>query len=229
MYCRYCGSPLNDDDLFCSKCGKSVYANSSNIKLDNWQQSPKNKTLLLIFSILFGYLGIHRFYVGKIGTGILWLFTFGLFGLGWIIDVILIASGDFKDCNGLYIRNWSKTYIPIVSEAKKEETENVSAGQSVPQKSSAIKKIEKKYFYDWDIWDESIHKADGQAARIERAKTQDIKILDQTKNGYAKMRGTSGDIYYVTLEDCTCPDFRRRKIPCKHMYKLAMSMKKRNF
>ncbi|MCA9197942.1 MAG: NINE protein [Pirellulaceae bacterium] len=41
---------------------------------------------------LFGFMGAHRFYFGKPLTGILWLFTFGLLGVGWIVDLFLIPS-----------------------------------------------------------------------------------------------------------------------------------------
>lgn len=49
---------------------------------------------------LFLVAGLHRIYVGKIGTGLLWLFTGGLFLVGTIVDLIMIASGEFKDKSG---------------------------------------------------------------------------------------------------------------------------------
>ena len=59
--------------------------------------SQKKKATALLLCIFLGGLGMHRFYAGKIGTGILYLFTFGLFGIGWFIDLILIATGSFRD------------------------------------------------------------------------------------------------------------------------------------
>lgn len=59
--------------------------------------SKKSKMTALFLCIFLGGLGIHRFYVGKIGTGILYLLTLGLFGIGWFIDLILIATGTFRD------------------------------------------------------------------------------------------------------------------------------------
>lgn len=51
-------------------------------------------------SFFFGYLGIHRYYVGKVGTGILYNVTFGLFGIGSFVDFIKICCGKFTDKQG---------------------------------------------------------------------------------------------------------------------------------
>ena len=53
------------------------------------------KTLYAIICFFFGGLGVHRFMAGKIGTGILWLCTGGLFGIGWLVDFIMILMGKF--------------------------------------------------------------------------------------------------------------------------------------
>lgn len=66
--------------------------------------SPKSRAAALILCIVLGIFGGHRFYAGKIGTGILYLLTYGLFGFGWLWDLICIARGTFKDKNGLPIK-----------------------------------------------------------------------------------------------------------------------------
>ena len=52
----------------------------------------KSKLTALLLCIFFGGIGIHRFYTGKIGTGILWLLTGGCFGIGYVVDIIMIAT-----------------------------------------------------------------------------------------------------------------------------------------
>jgi len=66
--------------------------------------SHKSKILTLVLCFFLGIFGIHRFYVGKVGTGILYLLTFGIYGIGWIIDFIKILTGTFTDGTGLPIR-----------------------------------------------------------------------------------------------------------------------------
>jgi len=67
--------------------------------------SNKNWLVALLLCLFVGGLGIHRFYVGKTGTGILWLLTGGLLGIGTLIDLIVIACGNFKDGEGKVIKN----------------------------------------------------------------------------------------------------------------------------
>ena len=64
------------------------------------QRSDKSRGIAAVLCFFFGTLGIHRFYVGKIGTGLLWLFTLGFFGIGDIIDFLMIICGSFKDSEG---------------------------------------------------------------------------------------------------------------------------------
>ena len=66
--------------------------------------SGKSQIVALILCLLFGMLGVHYFYVGKIGMGLLYLFTGGLFGIGWIVDIIRIIAGIFRDKDGFYLR-----------------------------------------------------------------------------------------------------------------------------
>ena len=63
--------------------------------------SSKDWLATLLFCLFLGYFGGHHFYVGRIGKGILYLFTFGLLGFGWLIDIILILAGHFRDGNDL--------------------------------------------------------------------------------------------------------------------------------
>ncbi|HEV8358574.1 MAG TPA: TM2 domain-containing protein [Gemmatimonadales bacterium] len=68
--------------------------------------SEKSRAVALPLCVLLGVFGAHRFYVGKIGTGILQLFTFGGLGLWWLYDVITIASGEFRDADGRRVSLW---------------------------------------------------------------------------------------------------------------------------
>jgi TM2 domain-containing membrane protein YozV len=67
-------------------------------------RSVKSYTATLLLALTLGYLGAHRFYAGKVGTGLLFLFTFGFFGIGWIIDIFTVAFGNFTDKSGQFLR-----------------------------------------------------------------------------------------------------------------------------
>lgn len=124
--CPVCGAPMQSNT--CGYCGyteklsETVGATQnisqqpiqSQIIINNQPQnnvgavlgiSRKNKTVALLLCIFLGYFGAHKFYVGKVGMGILYLFTGGLFGIGWLVDIILIVTGSFKDEFGLPLKN----------------------------------------------------------------------------------------------------------------------------
>lgn len=99
VFCHSCGAVIKREAEICPKCGvrQKTERSQNSGKSDRW-------LVTLLLAIFVGYLGVHRFYTGKIGTGILMLLTLGGFGVWALIDIIVIAVGSFKDCDGNYIR-----------------------------------------------------------------------------------------------------------------------------
>lgn len=101
-YCANCGAALQPNAAVCLNCGAN--ANFGTRQAFNQAADPnisdKDWLTTLLICLFVGGLGVHRFYVGKSGTGVLWLLTFGCFGIGTIIDFIMIVCGKFEDANG---------------------------------------------------------------------------------------------------------------------------------
>ena len=103
-FCHACGAETNPLAEICVKCGARL------AKAEAADISPKSRlttTLLCILPAWFVWVnGVHRFYLGKIGTGIAMLLTLGGLGIWTLIDFIYAVSGNMKDKEGKLIKNW---------------------------------------------------------------------------------------------------------------------------
>ena len=69
--------------------------------------SKRSRGVALGLGFFGGVFGLHRFYVGKIGTGIAMLCTLGGLGVWWLYDIVLLAAGEFRDADDQPLRNWA--------------------------------------------------------------------------------------------------------------------------
>ena len=120
-FCKHCGKQINASAVICPHCGcqveelkhseqPSIVINNANTNTNTNTNTnrngvvvalrPKNKWVAFLLCLFLGYFGAHKFYEGRIGMGILYLFTGGLFGFGWLIDCFALL---FKP-NPYYIR-----------------------------------------------------------------------------------------------------------------------------
>ena len=88
-------SSINTPEMHSSN-KQSIHANNG-LESNTIYISPQSKEVVFILAFLLGWLGIHRFYVGKWLTGILYLLTIGLLGIGLLLDLILILANKFSD------------------------------------------------------------------------------------------------------------------------------------
>lgn len=124
--CPSCGAIMEDG--ICEYCGykdtRSINKNSQQPEVPQanvYQQgayasptvqvSKKDWLVTLLLCIFIGWLGIHKFYEGKIGMGIIYLLTGGVFGICWIIDIIKIVLNKEKDKSGLIIHRELSRYL----------------------------------------------------------------------------------------------------------------------
>lgn len=108
-FCKHCGGKIPSDAVLCTLCGRQVeeisqqsaqpqiIINNDNINTNtntNMVGVPglrmKNKWVAVLLCLFLGVFGVHRFYEGKIGTGLLYLFTFGIGGIGACVDLIIL-------------------------------------------------------------------------------------------------------------------------------------------
>ena len=116
QFCPKCGQPA-PQKRFCPKCGAyvppvedeskpkedapaaqpTIVIHNDNTNVNNNVNTvtmvggkPKNKWVAFLLCLFLGWMGAHKFYEGKIGMGVLYLLTFGLLGIGWLVDCVLL-------------------------------------------------------------------------------------------------------------------------------------------
>ena len=99
-FCNGCGAPTTALTEICVKCGIRL------AKAEERDISPKSRLVVTLLAWFVGHLGVHRFYLGKIGTGIAMLLTLGGFGIWTLIDFIFAVAGIMKDKEGKVIKKW---------------------------------------------------------------------------------------------------------------------------
>lgn len=112
--CRFCGNTLNTGDRFCRKCGSRSFSATQAQSARTYAgtdtqytrhgyvrqtyretshglvpQGYRNKYVSFLLCLFLGVIGVHHFYEGKIGKGLVWLFTGGMFGVGYLVDLII--------------------------------------------------------------------------------------------------------------------------------------------
>ncbi len=112
-FCKHCGEKIPADAVICTKCGRQVEeienkmpqiinnvassasSSASSAASANVAERPiryVKKWVAFFLCLFLGFLGAHKFYEGKIGTGLLYLFTLGAFLIGWIVDIFNILG-----------------------------------------------------------------------------------------------------------------------------------------
>lgn len=112
-FCKHCGERIPKDAVVCTHCGRQVEeltqqgGGQPNIVINNSNQNTnsnvntvtvaagalkkeKNKWVAVLLCFFLGFIGVHKFYEGKIGMGILYILTLGLFGIGVVVDFIVL-------------------------------------------------------------------------------------------------------------------------------------------
>ena len=118
-FCKHCGAKIPSAAVVCTHCGCQVeevkHAEQPSIVINNANTNTnmntnvnagviglraKNKWTAFLLCLFLGYFGAHKFYEGRVGAGILYLFTVGIFGFGWFFDCIILLCKP----NPYYVR-----------------------------------------------------------------------------------------------------------------------------
>lgn len=123
MKCTNCGAGINHKMVQCPYCSSYLPGREEQPKTETPPEQPvvqhvhhhyhqpqtveyrdyrsdKKRWVAFFLCLFFGAWGVHKFYLGRFGMGIFYLFTFGGFGIGWFIDLIVLLAGGARDWQG---------------------------------------------------------------------------------------------------------------------------------
>lgn len=110
-----------------------------------------NKYMILFICIFLGCFGVHRFIVGKYKSGLLYLCTVGLFGFGWLVDIVLICLNKFPGLDNSSTSSPNYT-APVFQETKSFNAFNSEHVQtetsSINELPNSIDSIPRAYYYE---------------------------------------------------------------------------------
>ncbi|NLV95514.1 MAG: TM2 domain-containing protein [Candidatus Riflebacteria bacterium] len=106
VFCGSCGAIIKREAEICPKCGvRQKSAPSASQKDPN--ASDRSRLVAFLLCTFFGCLGVHRFYVGKVTSGVMQiLFGWATLFIWPLVDWIMILAGSFKDKEGKVVSNW---------------------------------------------------------------------------------------------------------------------------
>lgn len=94
-FCRSCGKPVVAEAEICPNCGVRLRSAP--------KTTTKSRTTAILLCLFLGAIGVHKFYLGQIGMGILYIFTVGICGIGALIDLvkfIMMSDEEFAETYG---------------------------------------------------------------------------------------------------------------------------------
>jgi len=97
VFCRYCGEHIIETASHCEHCQSEQHLPSA---YGGVAKQNAQGVFALIYCLLLGVFGVHRFVYGKKGSGFAMLFTLGGLGIWWLADLITILAGKFEDADG---------------------------------------------------------------------------------------------------------------------------------